>query len=132
MFIFVKNLIDKVMTQVNNKLVVITREDLKPGQQAVQSGHAVTEFIFNNISKAISWYKNSNYLVYLSVKDENCLKMYSQLFNEYSLTHSSFYEPDLNNELTAIAVEGGEITKKLTSKLSLTLKNIPVLCCENV
>lgn len=58
--------------------------------------------------------------------------MYSQLFNEYSLTHSSFYEPDLNNELTAIAVEGGEITKKLTSKLSLTLKNIPVLCCENV
>lgn len=31
-----------------SKLYVITRQDLSPGQQAVQSSHAMTEFIFEH------------------------------------------------------------------------------------
>jgi len=38
------------------------------------------------------------------------------------IEYIEFYEPDINNELTAIALEPGEKSKKLISNLPLMLK----------
>jgi len=40
----------------------------------------------------------------------------------YDLKTTAFREPDIGNQITAIAIEPSERTRKLTSKLPLALK----------
>jgi len=70
----------------------------------------------------MNWMKFSQYLVFLSVSDEMTLCKLIDKFNERGLRVSIFREPDIDNEITAIAVEPSEITRKLTSNLPLMLK----------
>jgi hypothetical protein len=52
-------------------------------------------------------------------------------FNENGLRVSIFREPDIDNQITAIAVEPSNITRKLTSNLPLMLKELNNKCqCE--
>jgi hypothetical protein len=66
---------------------------------------------------------NSNYVIALSVDDENHLK---NLFNE--LKHNganvvAFTEPDIDNQLTSICYYGTPEMRKITQNLDLALKN---------
>jgi len=61
-------------------------------------------------------------LVFLSVKDEKSLYQYIHKFQNKGLKFTPFYEPDINNQLTAITVEPSEIARKICSKLPLALK----------
>ncbi|MEO6302386.1 MAG: peptidyl-tRNA hydrolase, partial [Bacteroidia bacterium] len=92
------------------------------GVQAVQSTHAAINFIMQYPAESRQWFTESNYLCQLSAKDEWQLEEYAVKAENLGLKISRFYEPDLNNQLTAICIEPGEITKKLVRKLPLMFK----------
>lgn len=108
--------------QIGSKLIVITRRDLSPGYQAVQSAHAAIEFQHEHPEIAKNWNTHSKYLVFLTVENEKVLYQYLEKIKFYDLNYTIFTEPDIDNQLTAIAIEPGERTQKLTSRLPLALK----------
>ena len=112
------------MKQVHPKLIVITRRDLAPGYQAVQAAHASIEFQYEHSEIAKEWNNHSKYLVFLSVENEQELYKYLERIQFYDIKHSTFFEPDLGNQLTAIAIEPSEASQKLTSRLPLVLKEL--------
>jgi hypothetical protein len=70
----------------------------------------------------MDWNLNSKYLVGLSVENEEKLKKLIELFEKKGLNYSIFTEPDINDEITAICVEGNDTSRKLLSNLPLMLK----------
>lgn len=101
------------------KLRVITRRDLLKPYQAVQSGHAVIQFQYDYPKIARDWYINSNYLIYLSVENEHELISFIEKAQLKNIKVSVFREPDIGNQITAIALEPSICSKKLTSGLPL-------------
>ncbi len=87
-----------------------------------QSCHALSEFLSQHPKEYQEWYENSNYIVVLSVRNELELKSLMEKVCLHGLIHSSFQEPDLNDELTAIAVAPSKAAKKLFSSLPLAMK----------
>lgn len=113
------------MKQINHqKLIVITRRDLSPGQQAIQASHASIEFQYEHSEIAKEWNDNSKHLVFLSVENEEELKKFLQKIQFKDLRYSIFIEPDIGNQLTAICLEPGQVSQKLTSNLPLALKEL--------
>jgi hypothetical protein len=93
-----------------NKLYVLIREDLVPAQQAVQAGHAVAEYL---LKKPDHKWENGT-LVYLGVPNEEKLKRWKCKLEAFNIPFVVFKEPDLNNEVTAIAtITTTEIFKSL-------------------
>lgn len=105
------------MINMGDKLYIITRRDLKAGSQLVQSAHALTDFILEHNVIAKEWRDNSNYLCSLSVRDEEALFKLLDKAKSKQIKYSIFREPDLNDALTAIALEPGEATKHLCKKI---------------
>jgi peptidyl-tRNA hydrolase len=103
-------------------LFVVTREDINPGYQAVQSGHALVEFMYEHPEQSTNWYNISKYLVFLTVKNQKELIELSNKLSWRGVLFSEFHEPDLNNELTAIAIEPSSKSCKLVSSMPLLLK----------
>jgi hypothetical protein len=101
---------------------VITRRDLEPGYQAVQSIHAAIQFKFDHPQLSQEWFEQSNYLGLLSVADEQELNKLIEQATTHSIHFSIFREPDIENQITAIALEPGQKSKKLCSKLPLALR----------
>jgi peptidyl-tRNA hydrolase len=100
-------------------LYVITRSDLSLGYQAVQSMHALREFVQEHPETDREWYSKSNYLALLSVKNEHDLVVLLHKAASTGLRVSVFREPDVGNEITAIALEPGPKSKRLCSSLPL-------------
>lgn len=72
--------------------------------------HAVAEYLLHNET---DW--NNGTIVALGIKDERDLKKWKQRLESWGIEYSEFYEPDIGNQLTAIAcVDSGEIFKSLT------------------
>lgn len=109
------------MNNQTKKLVTVTRKDLTPAQQSVQSTHVALDFIIANPAIAENWH-SSNYLICLAVSNETDLKRLIEKCSMKDLEFSIFREPDLNNEITAICIEPSEETQKLVSNLPLMLK----------
>lgn len=105
-------------------MYVITRRDLIPGQQMLQAAHAAIEFQHEHPQISQNWNTNSKYLVFLSVENEEALYQYLEKIKFYDLKHTIFTEPDIDNQLTAIAIEPSERTQKLVSRLPLALKEL--------
>lgn len=111
-------------TQINNsKLRVISRNDISLPYQAVQASHACVQFQYEHVEIANNWYNNSNYLIFLSTEDENSLKELIEKANSKNIKISIFTEPDINNEITAIALEPCDESRKMTSGLCLMGNN---------
>lgn len=104
-----------------NRLVVITRNDLKPGYQIAQSGHAISQFFLEHPEHAKRW--NNNFLISLSIKSEEKLSNLLEKIRSMGIPISYFTEPDINDELTSICFIETDETKRLTSSLPLSLKN---------
>lgn len=112
------------MMQINNeKLVIVTREDLSLGYQAVQAAHAAIDFTFEHPNRAGPWHKESNYLVILSLKNEKQLELLIRRCEDLNLKFTIFREPDIDNEITALAIEPSLVTQKLVSKIPLLFKS---------
>jgi len=101
---------------------VISRRDLLPGLQAVQSSHAAIQFVFDHPVISKKWFTISNYLIFLSVKTEPDLLALVEKFKQHGLVYSTFHEPDLDNALTAVTVEPSDNARKIVSGLPLLLK----------
>ena len=106
----------------SDKLYVITREDLDPGYQAVQSMHALRQFAAEHPEIDKLWFEQSNYLGLLSVSDEKELMSLAEQATAHEISFSIFREPDIDNEITAIALAPGPKSKKLCSRLPLALR----------
>ena len=84
------------------KLFSIVRGDLSRSQKGVQAGHAVAQLLLFGDKQ--SW--DNGTLVYLKAPDETSLQeRYEQLVGLGYEVHK-FYEPDIGNQLTAIAALG--------------------------
>jgi hypothetical protein len=94
--------------------------------QAVQSGHATIQFQYDYPEIAKEWYNKSNILVYLSVENEDALKHLIYKLEKNHIKYSVFREPDLDNQITAIAIEPSEKTRRLVSHLPLMLKEFRI------
>lgn len=105
-----------------DKLYVITRADLEPGYQAVQSMHALRQFTAEHPEIDRIWFEQSNYLGLLSVSDEKELNNLIEQATAHDIRFSIFREPDIDNEITAIALAPGPKAKKLCSRLPLALR----------
>ena len=103
-------------------MYVITRQDLEPGYQAVQSMHALRQFTAEHPEIDKMWFEQSNDLGLLSVADEQELNMLIEQATAHDIHFSIFREPDVENQITAIALAPGQKTKKLCSRLPLALR----------
>jgi hypothetical protein len=81
------------------RLYVLVRKDLAPSYRAVQAGHAVAEWLLHNQS-----WKNGT-LIYLGVPSEFSLYRWADKLDRKDIRWVGFREPDIGNQLTAIAVE---------------------------
>jgi len=92
----------------SHRLYVLVRKDLSESYQAVQAGHAVAEWLLRDRT-----WKNET-LVYLGVDKEQDLVDWKDKLNYKNIKYAEFREPDIGNELTAIAaLADGKIFKKL-------------------
>jgi len=74
--------------------------------------------------EAKEWHKQSNYLVFLTVADEEQLiKLISKAIL-MGIKHTVFREPDLDDQITAVAFEPSEQARKLTSSCPLLGKEV--------
>ena len=112
------------MTQIKEKLVTITRQDLPAGYQLCQTGHAIADFAHELPQFFKSWKDNSNYLISLSAKDENQLNNIYEKLRDRGAPIIAFREPDLDDQLTALCFYGLPHYRKLVSNLPLALKSI--------
>ena len=103
-------------------MVLVTRMDIKAGYQAVQPAHALAEFATVYPKIFGHWHKNHKNLVILAAENESALIDLFKRSRELDIRSVMFREPDLNDEVTAIALEPGDKTYKLTSTLPLALK----------
>lgn len=106
--------------QICNKLIIVSRKNLKPGAQNAQSIHSLSQFALDHPDVFKAW--NNQTIVSLSAKDENQLGNLLSKIEEHGINVSAFYEPDINNELTSITIEGTEKASKLTSSFPLAFK----------
>jgi len=95
---------------------------MTPAYQAVQSGHVAIQFQYDYPDIAKTWFENSNYLIYISVENEEQLQVLIKKLKKANIKHSIFRESDINNQITAIAIEPSEKTRRLVSNLPLMLK----------
>lgn len=108
------------MTQVK-KLTIVSRRDLSAGYQATQAAHSLAQFIFEHPAEATQWFKDP-YLAVLSVQNEEELNSLIAKLEKSKVKYSIFREPDINNQITAIAIEPSDQTRRLTSSIPKMLR----------
>jgi peptidyl-tRNA hydrolase len=101
---------------------LITRRDLTPGFQACQAAHAALAFSVKHPEITKVWHTESNFLVILTVEDEDALSDLRDTARQRGITHIAFTEPDLDDEFTALALEPSLDAEKLVANLPLALR----------
>ena len=84
-----------------NKMYVIVRKDIPTSEQAVQGGHALAAILLD-CPESREW--ANEILVYLVFKGEAQLYNLAFELQVHGVQHKVWREPDMNNEITAIAV----------------------------
>jgi len=104
------------------KLYVAVREDLSPGLQAAQACHAVREFADCHPELDREWFGQSKTLVLVGVPDEAALRALEGAAAHAGAPFAVNLEPDLGDQVTAIALTGKE-AKRLMRELPLLLRH---------
>lgn len=86
--------------------ILVKRDSLSSVQVAVQSSHAMAEFMYEyyNLPKVKDWVTNHKTLILLEATMGQIIEMKVRCGNE-GLSFKSFIEPDLHNMETACAFE---------------------------
>lgn len=106
------------------KLYIITHSDLPVGYQVPQTNHAAMEFAAQYPAEFLDWHKKSNSIIVLNCQNERKLVEFSQKLREKDIKFAEFREPDIGDELTAIAILPGPEVKRLCSGLPLSGKRV--------
>lgn len=114
-----------IITPQYDRLYIAVRADLTPGMQLAQAVHTAFQFLHEHPSVVEPWLITSNYLVIVSVPDENALLDLITEASKRGLLRSATREPDLDNEATAIAIQPGPEARRLCAQLPLALKPNP-------
>lgn len=101
------------------RLYVVTRHDLAPKVRAVQSCHAAIQFCHEHPETESEWFRTSNHLVIVGVDDERALTELYRRAEWGDLKASAFREPDLGDQLTAVALEPTRRSSRLCRNLPL-------------
>ncbi len=80
------------------------------------------DFCLKYPADSLAWHKKSNYLCQLAVEDEKELYELAEKAEQKGIKVMRFFEPDLNNQLTAICLEPTEASRKFTSSIPLMLR----------
>ena len=83
------------------KMYILIRKDLNPTYRAVQGGHALAEYMLRHPIQAQEW--GNHTLIYLQIQNEQELELWAEKLNYKGITWEGFREPDIGNQLTAIA-----------------------------
>lgn len=86
------------------KLYVVVREDLPPGDQAVQAIHAARQFASEHPEEEAAWFRESNHLAFLAVPDLPSLIALRDRAEVRGIPSVAFEEPDMGNAVTALAL----------------------------
>lgn len=73
------------------------------------------------------WHKESNFLVILTVENEDALLDLLDHVCDRGIKHVTFVEPDLDSEHTAVALEPSVDAEKLVANLPLALREEALL-----
>lgn len=93
------------------RIYSLTRKDMSQGQKAVQSGHAIAQYIIDHNPHQNGLWSNGS-IINLELGSEKSLKKWIKKLEELGIKYSIFREPDMNNEITSIAaLHKGEIFK---------------------
>jgi len=103
-------------------MYIAVRTDMSPGLQAAQAVHAAFHFSFDWPSMALAWVRDSNFLVVVAVPDEESLADLATQAVEEGIARTIVREPDLDNTITAVALEPGAIARRLCAEMPLALK----------
>jgi|SRR3972149_3488325 len=85
--------------------------------------HVAINFTLKHSELSKSWWETSNYLACLSVQDEASLILLSQKLTSKNIKHEVFREPDINDQVTAIAVEPTEDARRACSNIPLAMRS---------
>jgi peptidyl-tRNA hydrolase len=88
------------------KLYLIVRADLPPGLQAAQLVHAATVLCLEQTAAAMAWHRGVQNVVCLAAPNESELAQHARETAATGRQVATFHEPDLDGQLTAIAVLG--------------------------
>ena len=93
-------------------MYILTNDKLSKSQAAVQACHAVAEYMheFGQNNDTINWVKNDKTMVVLKASEKEMYDISKKFSADYMKGSNPeywvmFYEPDMNNLLTAIAFE---------------------------
>lgn len=101
------------------------RGDLPPGLQAAQAVHAMAQFAVEHPCITRKWVKDSNYLVIVSVPDEDTLFTLAAESNFGRRVKTVMvYEPDIGDEATAVAFAPDPEVRRLLANYPLALREV--------
>ena len=106
----------------NEFMIIICSDDMTQGYKVVQSAHALADFAVKHQDEFLKWQMGSNYLCCLEASESKINRLIDKL-DYLEIKYEIFREPDIGNQMTAIAVEAisREQHKKLFKNLKLTL-----------
>lgn len=105
-----------------DRLYIAVRADLSPGLQIAQSVHAAFQFLHDHPGIVTPWLIQSNFLVVVSVPDENALLDLITEASRRGITRLAVREPDLDGEATAVGLAPGPASTRLCASLPLALR----------
>lgn len=91
-----------------------------------QAVHAAFKFAKYRREILERWLDDSSYLVIVSVPDEDTLWDLAEAAFKRNISRVNWTEPDLDNELTAIALAPGQAAQQLCANLPLALREAAV------
>lgn len=93
---------------------------MTPGYQIPQTAHALADAARAHPERFARWHEESNYLIVLATESAVALsELYSRALTNPNLILVPFYEPDLGDELTAIAFLPSKETARFLANLPL-------------
>lgn len=113
----------KAPVTADKRLYVVVRNDLLPGLQISQSIHAKDDFTHEYPVEEKRWRDTSNTIIVLSGTSDQLYSVISKALT-HDVKYSRFKEPDLNNQVTAVALEPGEKTVEIVKGLPLALRDL--------
>jgi peptidyl-tRNA hydrolase len=92
--------------------------------QVAQAVHAAISFATRSPELAARWHHESNFLVVVAVPDEGALMDLITAARAAGVSDYGVREPDLDDTITAVALEPGRGARRLCSQLPLALREM--------